>query len=180
MARTVLNASAMRASLLVAVLGLGLAACGDDHTVVGYASASSYQTEITDCIEGHDCSHLCTDVIKVPQDELDQSRILKHDMYGAKFACQVAGPNTSFPGGTLDDAISWDDDDNSCDDCDDASSGDDNSGDNNSGDTTSSSDSSTSDSSSDSDNSDDCSTSGGTTWFCAFAALGVVALRRRS
>jgi hypothetical protein len=181
----VLKASAMRAALLVI---LGLAACGDTHTVTGYASADSYQTEITDCIQGHECSHLCIDVIKVPQSILDESRILKHDQYGAKFACEVSTSNPHFPGALLDDAISWDgDDDNSCDDCDDASGdpgdGDDNSGNDNTGNGTTSTDDSTassSDSSDSSDSDDDCSTSGGTTWFCAFAALGVVALRRRS
>jgi hypothetical protein len=174
------------AILLGVMAGAGsLTACSDEHTITGYASASTYNADITTCIQDHDCAHLCTDVIKIPQGDVDESRILKHDQYGAKFACEVpSAAGTAFPGGTLDDGIDWDDDDNSCDDCDDSTdgSGDDNSGDSNSGDSTSGTDSSSSstDSGSSDSNDDDCSTSGGTTWFCAFAALGVVVLRRRT
>jgi MYXO-CTERM domain-containing protein len=167
---------------LLSALAL-VAGCTDTHTITGYADAASYSAEIASCIQDHDCGHLCTDVLKIPATVLDESRILQHSQYGAKFACEISGAKTSFPGGTLDDSITWDgDDDNSCDDCDDAS-GDDNDGDGDasSGDSASSNDSSSSDDGgcNGDDSDDDCTSGGSSAPLVALVMVGVVTLRRR-
>ena len=97
-----------------------VAACtGESHTRTGYAADPIYHTAIQSCLDHVDCATLCIDVFELdPSDDVDRVKIISHDQYGAKLACQFSGATGDF--GLDVDFDGWGDDD--CDgNCDDGS-----------------------------------------------------------
>jgi hypothetical protein len=83
-----------------------LTACvGASHTRTGYAADPIYHDEIQACLDRVDCAQLCVDVFKLdPSDDVERVKIITHDQYGAKLACQFSGSTGDF---SLD--VSFDD-----------------------------------------------------------------------
>ena len=117
-----------------------VAACtGSSHTRTGYAADNLYHDEIQTCLSHTDCATLCMDLFRLDDsDTVDRVKIMTHDQYGAKVACEFSGATGDF---SLDvDFDDWGDDecDGNCDDSgddgsDDGSMGDDGGSDDGSG-----------------------------------------------
>src|SRR5256885_4581317 len=83
-----------------------VAACtGTSHTRTGYASETVYHQQLADCENHVDCATLCIELFQLDTTAtVDRVKIITHDQYGAKIACEFEGATDDWSAD-----VGWDD-----------------------------------------------------------------------